>query len=69
MTWEICWILMQAVENLKWWTTLMGYFCWKYAMFELKKYRGAVLWKMTYGFENNKTNFEIWWTSSWKLGR
>ena len=34
-TWEIWWILTRAVENLKMWT-LMGYFCQKYAMFELK---------------------------------
>ena len=35
MTWEIWWILTRAVENLKI-CTLMGYFCQKYLMFELK---------------------------------
>ena len=35
MTWEIWWILTRAVENLKI-CTLMGYFCQKYVMFELK---------------------------------
>ena len=29
----------------------------KYAMFELKRYREVVLWKMTYGFKNDI----IWW--------
>ena len=35
MTWEIWWILTQAVENLKI-GTFMGYFCQKYIIFELK---------------------------------
>ena len=35
MTWEIWWILTWAVKNLKI-CTLMGYFCQKYVMFELK---------------------------------
>ena len=35
MTWEIWWILTWTVENLKI-CTLMGYFCQKYVMFELK---------------------------------
>ena len=35
MTWEIWWILTQAVENLKI-CTFMRYFCQKYVMFELK---------------------------------
>ena len=34
--------------------TLMGYFCRKHVMFELKKYSGVMLWKMTYGFKNDK---------------
>ena len=45
MTWEIWWTLIQAVESLKI-CTLMGYFCRKYVMFELRKYRGVVSWKM-----------------------
>ena len=36
MTWGIWWILTRAVETLKI-CTLMGNFCWKYGMFELKK--------------------------------
>ena len=47
MTWGIWWTLTWAVESLKI-CTLMGYFCRKYVMFEQKKYRGTVLWKMTY---------------------
>ena len=35
ITWEIWWIITQAVKNLKI-CTLMGYFCQKYVMFELK---------------------------------
>ena len=35
MTWEIWWILTQAVENLKI-CTLMVHFCQKYVTFELK---------------------------------
>ena len=33
--------LTRVVENLKM-CTLMGYFCRKYVMFELKRYRGVV---------------------------
>ena len=46
MAWEIWWTLTRVLESLKI-STLMGYFCRKYVMFELKKYRGTV-WKMTY---------------------
>ena len=35
----------QTVENLKMWS-LMDYFCGKYVMFELKKYKGVVSWNM-----------------------
>ena len=35
MTWEFWWILTWAVEDLEIFT-LMGYFCQKYVMFELK---------------------------------
>ena len=55
MTWIIWWILTWTVENLKI-CTLMGYFWQKYVMFELKKYRQAVSWKMTYGFKNDISN-------------
>ena len=64
ITWEIWLILTRPVENLKI-CFLMGYFCQKYVMFELKKYRRIVSWKMTYGFKNdirNLMNFH----SSWK---
>ena len=61
MTWGIFWILSRAVESLKT-CTLMGCFCRNYVMFELKKYRGVVSWKWTYGFKN-LANFH---TSSWK---
>ena len=33
-----------------------GILCRKYLMFELKGYRGAVLWKITYGFKNDISN-------------
>ena len=64
MTWEIWWILTRAVENLKI-CTLMGYFCQKYIMFELKKYSRVVSWKMTYGFKNDIRNLVNFY-SSWK---
>ena len=35
MTWELWWILTQAVKNIKI-CALMGYLCKKYVMFELK---------------------------------
>ena len=41
-------------------------FCRKYVMFELKRYRGVVLWKMTYGFKNDISNLVNFHTSSWK---
>ena len=41
------------MENLKI-CILMGYFCQNYVIFELKKYRGVVLWKMTHDFINHK---------------
>ena len=47
MTWEIWWTLTRAVKSLKI-CTLMGYFCRKYVLFEQKKYRENVSWKMTY---------------------
>ena len=56
---------MRKVESLKI-CTLMGYFCRKYVMFELKRYRGVVLWKMTYGFKNDISNLVNFHTSSWK---
>ena len=36
---------------------LMGHFCGKYLMFDLKKYREAVSWKMDFGFKNDIRNF------------
>ena len=65
MTWGIWWTLTWAVESLKI-CTLMGYFCRKYVMFELKRYRGVVLWKMTYGFKNDISNLMNLHTSSLK---
>ena len=37
----------------------MGYFCGKYVMFDLKKYRGILSWNRTYGFKNDKEFGEI----------
>ena len=65
MTWGIWWILMRAVASLKI-CTLLGYFCRKYVMFELKRYREVVSWKMTYGFKNDISNLVSLHTSSWK---
>ena len=45
MTWIIWWILTRAVENLKI-HTLMGYFCQKFVMFELKKQARLEKWFM-----------------------
>ena len=64
MTWRIWWNLSWAVESLKM-STLMGYFCWKYVMFDLKRYRGGVLWKITYSFKNGISNLVNFHTSSW----
>ena len=65
MTWEIWWISTQAVKNLQI-CTLMGYFCQKYVMFELKWYSWVVSWKMNYGFKNYIRNLVNFHTSSWK---
>ena len=64
-TWEMWWILTRAVENPKI-CTLMGYFCQKYVMFELKWYRRIVSWKMAYGVKNDIRNLVNFHTSSWK---
>ena len=65
MTREIWWILMWAVASLKV-CTLISYFCRKYLMFELTKYRGVVSWKMNYCFKNDISNLVTFHTSSWK---
>ena len=65
MTWEIWWALTWAVESLKI-CILMGYFCRKYVMLELKRYRGVLLWKMTCAFKNDISNLVNFHTSSWK---
>ena len=67
MTWWtwIWWTLTWTVESLKIFT-LMSYFCRKYVMFELKRYRAVVSWKMTYGFKNEINNLVNFDTSNWK---
>ena len=65
MTWGIWWVLTRAVESLKI-CTFIGYFCQKYVMLELKKCRGVVSWKITYGLKNNIRNLINFQTSSWK---
>ena len=57
-TWGIRWILMRAVQSLKI-CILVGYFCRKYLMIQLKKDRWAASWKMTYGFKNDKKFVEF----------
>ena len=63
MTWEIWRILTRPVKNLKI-RTLVGYFCQKYVMFELKWYRRVVSWKKTYGFKNYVRNLVNFHTSN-----
>ena len=65
MTWRIWWILICAVASLKVFT-LMGYFCRKYVMFELKKYRGTLSWKMTYSLKNDISHLVNFHTSKWR---
>ena len=65
MRWEIWRILTRAVESLKI-CTFMGYFCRKYVMFELKKHRGVLSRKMTYGFTNDIRNLMNFHASSWR---
>ena len=55
MTLGIWWTLTRALESLKI-CSLMGYFCRKYVMFKLTKYRGVASWKITYGFKNDISN-------------
>ena len=65
MTWGIWWTLTRVVESLKT-CTLIDYSCRKYVIFEVKKYRGDVSWKMTYSFINDITNLVSFHTISWK---
>ena len=58
----IWWIFTKALRNLKIFT-FMGYFCPKYIMFELKKYRGVM-------FYDNEEWWKIWrlnWLVVWKM--
>ena len=65
--WLFIWKIQFAVESLES-CTLMGYlFCRKYVMFELKRYRGVVSWKMTYGFKNDIINSVNFHTSTSNL--
>ena len=57
ITWIIWWILTQAVENLKM-CTLMGYFCQKYVMFELKKIRTSCVVKNDLWFQKWHKKFD-----------
>ena len=50
MTRGIWWILTRVVESLKI-CTFMDYFCRKYLILKIKKYRGVLSWKMTYGLK------------------
>ena len=63
MTWRIWWNLTWAVESLRI-CTFMGYK--KYIMFELKRYKAVVSWKMTYVSKNGISNLVNFHTSSWK---
>ena len=65
MTWRIWWTLTWPVESLKI-CTLMGYLNRKYVIFELKRYRGVVLWKMTHSFKNGISSLVNLHTTSWK---
>ena len=74
--WWIWWIFTRALRNLKIFT-FMGYFCPKYIMFELKKYRGVIfydneewckIWriKLTFGLENDGGISENFHQDTWK---
>ena len=65
IAWGIWWILARAVGSLITFT-LMGSFWRKCVMLELQKYSRDVLWKMTYGFKNDRRNLVNFHTSSWK---
>ena len=69
-------IFTRTLRNLKIFT-FMGYFCPKYKMFELKKYRGVMFydkeewcktWKtnLTCGLENDMGNLEYFHQNTWK---
>ena len=62
MTWMN--FMMQAVASLRIFT-LIGYFCGKYVIFELKKYTGVVSWKMFYGFKNDISDLVNFRLISW----
>ena len=55
MTWRIWWILTRAVESLEN-LHFDGLLLSKVCNVWTKKYIGAVLWKMTYGFKNDLRN-------------
>ena len=57
------WKMVQGIQWILTRTPLMGYFYWKYEMFELKKHKSAVWWNMNYRFKNY---IRIFHTSSWK---
>ena len=59
---EFRWTLTGAVESLKICTFVESIAI----VFELKRYRGVVLWKMTYGFKNDISNLVNLHTGSWK---
>ena len=76
MIWWIWWIFTRTLRNLKIFT-FIGYFCPKYIMFELKKYRGVVfydneegckIWriKLTFGLENDAGNLVNFHQNTWK---
>ena len=66
LKWRIWWTLIGAVVSQKL-CTLMGYFCRSYVIiFEQKRYRQVVSWKMTYGFKIDASNLMNFHTSSWK---
>ena len=55
MTRGIWLVLTAQVDSLKIWT-MIDYFCRKYVMSELNKYRRVVLRTMTYGLKNDIMN-------------
>ena len=57
LSWPLMWILTIAVGSLKIYT-LMGYFYWKYVIFELKN---TEEWCCEKWLMVSKLTYEIWW--------
>ena len=66
LTWEIWWILTQALENLKI-STLMGCFWPKYIIFELKKVQRSYVWLHWRLTQNLKESWLVLSKMTWRI--